>query len=240
MRLLVEEREADPVARAVHDQVGLLLAAVGVAHTVARELGDLRLDRDRAVGEPVEDPRGDRRVGLPEAVVGQRQPVAVHRAHRQAGDDLHSAQQPRERQAARAHPRVERAAEDVLGHHVDPAARDQRGRERVVGGVHGDVHRGVAHPHHDHPPAGELARFLVVVGVDLLAVEGARDRGLRPARKPVVAVGDEQRVVVTDLPGPRQPPRPAIVTSHTPSARGRACSTPVLKVIRPRRPKCST
>ena len=76
--VLVEERERDLVARAVDDDVGLDAAAVGELDLVAVEARDVRLGRDRAVREAVEDAPGDGRVRLAEAVVGLRQAVVLH------------------------------------------------------------------------------------------------------------------------------------------------------------------
>ena len=89
-------------------------------------------------------------------------------------------------------------------------------------------------------PARTLGRP-VVVGVDLLARErlAARERRLRPARVPVVTVGDQDVVVVPGL------DRPGIVAAtdrHVPAA-ALACATlvtSVRKVIASRSPKWST
>ena len=54
-QVVVEEGEGDLVAGAVDDDVGVRLAAVGEAHAIALERGDVRLRRDRAVRDAVED-----------------------------------------------------------------------------------------------------------------------------------------------------------------------------------------
>ena len=66
--VLIEEREGDLVARAVDDQVGLDDGPVDEAHLPAFQRLDIRLRRDRAVLDAIEDPPRDRRVRLAEAV----------------------------------------------------------------------------------------------------------------------------------------------------------------------------
>ena len=97
---------------------------------------------------------------------------------------------------------VDRAAEEVL--RQDPRAA-AGGEERALGDVGGldrDVHRAVAHPEDQRAPAGEEVAVAVVVGVDLRAGERlvAGEHRLRPARVPVVAVGDDERVEALDRP----------------------------------------
>jgi hypothetical protein len=70
----VEEREAQLVARAVDDEVGVDARAVGEVDPVALEAVDVRLRRDRPVREAVEDPAGDRGMRLAELVVGLGSP----------------------------------------------------------------------------------------------------------------------------------------------------------------------
>ena len=97
---------------------------------------------------------------------------------------------------------IDGLAADVLRDDPRPAPCGQVDGLAVVAGVDGDVHRAVAHPQHDDPLAVELLLLLVVVGVDLLDLGGvgARERRLGPAHVPVVAVGDEHRVVAVGLP----------------------------------------
>src|SRR3712207_6349558 len=92
---------------------------------------------------------------------------------------------------------VHRLAEEVLGDDVRAAPRAEGRGLRDVRGVDGDVHRAVAHAQDDHLLAGQLLGARVVVRVQLLALEGvrARERRLGHAGVPVVAVGDEERVV---------------------------------------------
>ena len=70
-----------------------------------------------------------------------------------------------------------------------------------VGGLHRDVHRRVAHAEHDDVLALEDRGLDVLVGVQLRAGEAvcAREGRLGPARVPVVAVGDEDDVVLAHL-----------------------------------------
>ena len=77
--ILVEERERDLVARAVDDDVGVDALPSTNRTCAPVERLDVRLRRDRAVLDAVEDPAGDRRVGLAEPVVGLGQPVALGR-----------------------------------------------------------------------------------------------------------------------------------------------------------------
>ena len=155
--------------------------------------------RDRAVRHPREDVVGDRRVGVAEAVVGLRQPVALHVAE---GDLEHPLEDPaphRERDLRRAADLVDRLAEQVLRDHVRAAAGGEVGLARDEARLDRDVHRRVAHPEHDDGLVAEEVRIvaLVVVRVDLHALEvvGAGERRLGPARVPVMAVGDHERVV---------------------------------------------
>ena len=76
-----------------------------------------------------------------------------------------------------------------------PAADRQRRAASAVGGLDGDVHRGVARADDEDVAILELVAGAVVVGMDLLARERARVAGLGPAGIPVVAVGDHHRVI---------------------------------------------
>ena len=204
--VLVEERERDLVARAVDDEVGLDARAVGELDLVLVQAGDVRLGRDRAVGQPVEDPARDRRVRLAELVVGLLEAVVLHPADRLAHHQperllLDLERDPRVGEHLVA--AVDGLGADVLGEDPGAAAGGEVDRGAVVAGVHRDVHRAVAHAEHDDPLAVELALVLVVVGVDLLDLRavGAGEGGLGPAHVPVVAVGDEHRVVAVGLAG---------------------------------------
>ena len=95
-----------------------------------------------------------------------------------------------------------------------------------VGALDGDVHRAVAHAEDDDVLVAQHVVGEVLVGVHLLdrgrVVAG--ERGLGPARVPVVAVGDDQRVVLA-----LEPPCP---WRHAPAAVGRGArrvSTPRLE-----------
>ena len=199
MKAFVEERERHLVARAVDDDVDLLDRAVVELHPVALELGEVRLDRDLAVGDAVEHVGGDRRVRLADLVVGLGQAVVLHGPDRDLVHRLE--QQPAEREGQERGELVdadlvERAAEQVLGQDVGPAARGQEGPPGVERRLGGDVHRAVAHAEDEHALVLERLVVDVVVRVHLDAVEGAGEGGLGPARVPVVAVGHEQRVVL--------------------------------------------
>jgi hypothetical protein len=99
--------------------------------------------------------------------------------------------------------RVERLAEEVLGDDPRAAAGGEVRVARDLAGLDRDVHRAVAHAEHDDVLVLQEVVVDVVVRVHLHALElvGAGERGLRPALVPVVAVGDEQHVVVLRLAG---------------------------------------
>ena len=157
-------------------------------------------------------------MGVAEAVVGLRQPVALHVAERELEHPLEDPAPDPERDLRRAADLVDRLAEQVLRDHVRAAAGGEVGLARDEARLDRDVHRRVAHPEHDDGLVAEEVRVvaLVVVRVDLHALEvvGAGERRLGPARVPVVAVGDDQRVVAMrravverDLPHAVGPPR---------------------------------
>ena len=75
----VEERKADLVAGAIDDHVGMDLAAVGETHPLILKRCDVRLRRDRAMGDAIEYPSRDGGMRLAELVVGLGQPVALWR-----------------------------------------------------------------------------------------------------------------------------------------------------------------
>ena len=159
--------------------------------------------RDRAVRHAREDVVGDRRVRVAEAVVGLGQPVALHVAQGDLEHPLEELAADLERDPRRAAELVRRLAEQVLGEDVGAAAGGEVGVLGDEARLDRDVHRRVAHPeHHDGLVAEEVRVVaLVVVRVHLHALEGlgAGEGGLGPARVPVVAVGDEQRVVAVRL-----------------------------------------
>ena len=99
---------------------------------------------------------------------------------------------------------VGRHAEEVLRQDPRPAPHREVGLARVPRRLHGDVGRGVADPQHHDRLAREELRRAVVVRMDLLAREvlAAGEGRLRPARVPVVTVGDQDVVVVSGLDGP--------------------------------------
>ncbi len=152
--------------------------------------------------EAVEEVGRDRRMGLADAVVGRGQAVVLDLAD---ADPVERAEDP----LAHA-PRhgagpsvdadlVERPAEDVLRQHVGAATGRQEGALGDVARLDRDVHRAVADPDDEHPSALERSVVDVAVRVRLRAVEAAGVAGLGPARVPVVAVGDDQRVVAAAL-----------------------------------------
>ena len=176
---LVEEREADLVARAVDDDVGVHPLAVGELHPVRAELRDVRPRRDRAVDDAVEDPARHRRVRLPEAVVGLGQAVALGPADVQADDELRDAGVQPVRHVRQRADLIQRLAEQVLRHDPRAAAGGEVRAASDVAGLDGDVHRAVAHPEHDDVLAGEKPVVAVRVGVHLDALERRRCRGTR-------------------------------------------------------------
>jgi len=114
-QIRIEEREADLVARAVHDDVGVDLASVGEPHGALGQLRDVRLGRDLAVGDAREHVVGHRGMGLAEAMVGLGKAVALHVTHHQPEHRCLRAPAHRVRDARRGRHRVERPSEDVLG-----------------------------------------------------------------------------------------------------------------------------
>ena len=149
-------------------------------------------------------------MGLAELVVGLGQAVALGVAGVALDHLVDHALADGEGDARVVGELVDGLAEDVLGDDPGAAAGGQVGVGGDVGGLDGDVHGAVAHAEDDDVLAGEERVVDVGVGVHLLAGErvGAGEGRFGPARVPVVAVGDEQRVVGArlaaverDLPG---------------------------------------
>ncbi len=199
--VLLEEREGDLVARAVHHHVGLHRAAVREPDPSRGERLDVRLRGDGAVLDAVEDAPGDGRVGLAEAMVRLRQPVPLGWAGVAEQEPLGDPLTKLERQAGVVAELVDGFAEYVLRHDPHALARRQVGALGDVGGLDRDVHRRVPHPEHHHAAAREDRVLDVGVGVELQSLEllAAGERGFWPARVPVVAVGDDQHVVFPGL-----------------------------------------
>ncbi|HEX4687006.1 MAG TPA: hypothetical protein VH228_09490 [Nocardioides sp.] len=200
---VVEEREGDLVAGAVDDDVGLDARAVGEVHARPVEPGDRGLDRDVAVAEPAEQVVADRRVGLEDVVVGLGKAVVGHLPDRDpehgAHRDLLEPKRPAgERGVGEV---VGRRPEQVLRDHPRTATHGQVGFLGMTARLDRDVGGRVADPQHHHALALEDLRGAVVMRVQLEPRErlGARERRLRPARVPVVTVGDQDVVVVTGL-----------------------------------------
>ena len=175
----VEERERDLVARAVDDDVGLLLGAVGEAHACARQLRDVRLRRDLAVREARE--ASSRRSGAPRRSGGRAW------AARSAPCRPPSSRSTRARSAGGRAKAPARAAASVSSGRPNrtSGSRGRRGgrRGRCGGrerGLDRDVHRRVAHAEHDHRPVAEQRRVVagVLVRVHLTPAK-RRARGTR-------------------------------------------------------------
>ena len=233
---LVEERERDAVARAVDHHVGVHARPVGELHPVGAELRDVRPRRDRAVADAVEDPPGHGRVRSAEPVVGPRQAVALGPAGVQADHRLRDARAEPVRHVRDRADLVARLSEEVLRHDPGAATRGEVRRGGDVARLDGDVHRAVAHPQHDDVLARQERVVAVVVGVDLDALEGvgAGERRLGPAPVPVVAVGDDEHVVLVR---PRRGHPSAASCRRRAAVRGGSL---VSKRMRSRKPNWST
>ena len=201
---VVEEREGDPVAGAVDHHVSRHLGAIGETHRRSFEPTDRRLHAEITMTQTGQQVAAHRGVRMEHGMIGLRQPVVGDLPHRQPQHRSHPPrlQEKRPTRQRRVGQVVGGHAEQELREDVGPAAHRQVRRTRDPGGLHGDVGRRVADPQHHHPLAGEHLGRAVVVGMQLLARELARERRLRPARVPVVAVGDDHVVVV---------PRPDLV-----------------------------
>src|SRR4029077_15201349 len=156
------------------------------------------------------------------AMVGLGQAITLGRAGVALEQRLYEALADLEGHARVVAQLIDGFPEQVLGN--DPYALTRR-EIRFLGDVralHGDVHRGVAHSQDDHPLTGEDRVLHIGVCVQLLAGEflGAGEGGFGPAWIPVVAVGDQQRVVHArlaalelELPGAVLAPRDVLHTS---------------------------
>jgi hypothetical protein len=196
-QLVRQERHRHAIAGAPDDCVHRLLRAVGEAHAVAGELLDSRLGSDPPVADAAQDRVGDRGVVLEQAALGRRQAVVLRRTHDHAKQQL-GERLPEPPGHVNGHPRLDHLvgglAQQALGDHPAPVAHRQESALRDVGEVRGDVHRAVSHPDDEHALPAEPRRVVVVERVQLLAVEIARIRGVRPLGDVVVAVGDHQHV----------------------------------------------
>jgi hypothetical protein len=226
----VEEGELDPVAGGEHHEVGPHPRPVDELDLVAVEPGDHRLDRDPSPAELVEDVLADRRVRAADGVVGLGEPEARHRPVAEAQEPGQDGAPDRERDPRVVRVLVQRDAEQELRQDVVPAAGRQRRRASDLGRLRGDVHRAVAEPEHDHVAVAQLLAGGVVVGVDDLAVELARQLG--HVRDLVVAVGGDEQVVPAGLAG-RELEVPAAVGSAVRPLDGR------LEAVASRTPKRS-
>jgi len=201
---LVEEREAHLVTGAVDDEVDLLLAAVGEPHALAAQLLDRGLGDHRPRREPVVDLVGERRVRLPDPVVGpwQADPGGVARADPPELEQqlLRPLRQPR-----RARDLVDREPVEPLADDPHAAAQREVGRLRHVARVARHVHPAVAAADDEHPPPLELLGPAVVVPVHHLAGELARVGRVGPALVPVVPVADHDGVVAAHDPAALHP-----------------------------------
>jgi hypothetical protein len=106
---------------------------------------------------------------------------------------------------------VRRPALQVLGDDPGAAAHRKQRPLRVSRRLDRDVGGRVADPEHQHPLASEDVGGLVVVSVQLLALELvlARKRRFGPAGVPVMPIGDEHRPVNRRILGPRVTLAPA-------------------------------
>ena len=134
-------------------------------------------------------------------MVGLRQAVALRRAGVATDQTLDQALADLEGHARVVADLIDRFAEHVLGDDPHALTGGEISPLGDIGGLDRYVHRRVAHAEDDDPLAGKHRVVEVGVGVQLNAGErvGARKRRFRPARLPVVAVGDDQRVVLARL-----------------------------------------
>lgn len=138
---------------------------------------------------------------LAKTVVGLGQPVALGWAGVAAQQLLHHPLADLEWDTRVVAHLVDRFAEHVLRQDPDALPRRQIRALGDVGGLDRDVHRRVAHPQDHDALAGEDRVVDVGVRMQLAAVERvcSWERRFGPARIPVVAVGDQQRVVAAAL-----------------------------------------
>ncbi len=193
----------DAVAGGPHGRVDPFRAAVGEDDGVPVQPFDAGAGDDLAVGEAVQDGVADGGVVLEQAARRCGQAVALRGADGQPQHRLRDAlTQPPGQGREGAAGRVGGPSEEVLGDDVHTVAgRQQHRAAGDIGGVDGDVHRGVAHADNKHPAVPEVLGAPVVVGVCLAALEGSRVRRFGPTGVPVVAVGDHDRVVPVRLAG---------------------------------------
>ena len=201
--LLGQEREGHPVAGAVDDDVGLDGTPVGEEDLALLEPVDGRLDRDVAVPEPGEQVVAHGRVRLEDVVVGLGQPVVGDLADRQPQHRLHGPLLQRERTPGerRVGEVVGRPAEHELGHDVGPAAHREVG---LLARPARTPRRCRWRSCRCRAPPRACPRGGRACGSSGRAPRGrgrsrSREAGLRPARVPVVAVGDQHVGVVVDL-----------------------------------------
>ena len=140
---------------------------------------------------------GDRGVVLEQPALGGGQPVTRGRADRDPQQQLRQrlAQLPRHvGRDPRPDDLIRRLPEQALGDHPAAVARREQRPIGHVGEVGGDVHRAVAHPDHQHPPAAEVLGGAVLERVQLLPAEVARVGRIRPLGHVVVPVGHHEGV----------------------------------------------
>ena len=236
----VEERERHLVARAVDDDVGLDLAAVGEARRGAGRAARCSASARSRRGRARQDVVGDRRVRL---AARRARASAARSAPCRRRRPCSSAAEERLAHACNGTPAcvrdlVERPAEQVLRDHPRAAARgevDLAAAEKLASTAMSIALLPMPTTTTRLPRKKLGSSPDVVVRVHLPPGEPrAGERRLRPARVPVVAVGDDQRVVAPRLAAvERRPPR------CRPPRRA-ACSTPVSNAIRSRKPKWST
>ncbi len=124
--------------------------------------------------------------------------VAVGQVREATRDRAHQRHRQAEPAAEKGPPSVGGDAQDVLRHHPGAAPCGQQHRAGAAAQVHRDVDRRIAEADDEHALALERRRRAVVVRVQRLAVETARESG--PARIPEVAVGDDHRAILARAP----------------------------------------
>ena len=172
--LRFEERKRHLVTGAINDDVRLLDRAVDEAHRVVFERLDIRLRRNRAVREAVENATRNRGMRVEEAVIGFGQPVTLHVPDDETMHDLTQPPANRPRDVRRDEELIEGAAEHVFRNDVHAAARGEECLRRDLGRLDRDVHRAIAHSDDDDALSAEKVLGLVMVCVHLPAVERGR------------------------------------------------------------------
>ena len=175
---------------------------------------------DVAVADPRQQVGGDRRVRLGELVVGLGQPVVGRVARSRSSAPAGTA--PRiTGSGSRLVSALPSSSVGLPFRYLGSTQAPRRIASNVRSAIREDStamsQRRVADPEHEHPLALEHVGRLVVVDVHLLALEAvlAGKRRLRPARVPVVAVGDEDRVVGRPTPARRDS---QLAPAHPPAA----------------------